>query len=148
MATMSFKDAMAGFSDVLYARAMEHMAENRRNSLLSTPGIRANARASMTFDMTLGKGGLANVSVNRYFAGFMLHCTAWIESPEPGVMLAGYIHSSEGGGLELGKIAAEQRVQFELKTSFWHSTSLSVHLRTTPTLPEGTVLKVRMEIDY
>ncbi|MBN1207385.1 MAG: hypothetical protein JXB05_21075 [Myxococcaceae bacterium] len=147
MATTTFRDAMAGFSDVLYARAMEHMAD-RRGQLLGVSGKRANARANMSFDVTLGKGGMANVSVSRYCAGFMLNCAAWIESPTQPTRVSGFIHSSDGGGVELGKLAVGERVKFELKTSFWRPTALSVHLRTTPPLPEGTVLKVRMEIDY
>jgi hypothetical protein len=147
MSTMSFRDAMAGFSDVLYARAMENMAD-RRNQLLGAPGTRANARASMSFDVKLGKGGLANLSVSRYGTGFTLHCNAWIESPDRSTVLAGHIHSSDGGGTEFSRLSPGQRVEFELKTSFWRSTTFTVHLRTTPVLPEGTLLKVHMEIDY
>lgn len=147
MSTMSFRDAMAGFSDVLYARAMEHLAD-KRNKMVGVPGMRANARAKMSFEVKLGKGGLANVSVSRYCTGFTLQCNAWIESLDPSVVLAGHIHSSDGGGIEFGSLYPGQRVQFDLKTSFWRSTTLAVHLRTTPALPEGTVLKVHMEIDY
>jgi hypothetical protein len=138
---------MAGFSDVLYARAMEHMAD-RRNQLLDVAGRRANATASVSFDVTLGAGGMAEVSVKRYCAGFTLHCTAWVEAPTRATVLSGHIHSSDGGGTEFGKLAAEQRLRFELKTSFWRPTALSVKLRTSPPLPEGTVLKVRMDISY
>ena len=147
MSTMSFRDAMAGFSDVLYARAMEHMSD-RRNQLLGTPGIRANARASMSFDMKLEKGGLANVSVNRYCAGFTLRCRAWIDLPDSLGRVSGYLHSSDGGGVEFENLHPDQFLQFELKTSMWRSTALSIHLRTMPALPEGTVIQVHMEIDY
>ncbi len=147
MATTSFRDAMAGFSDVLYTRAMEHMAD-RRNQLLGAPALRANARANMSFDMKLGKGGLANVSVSRYCAGFTLRCRAWIEAPGATTMLAGYIHSSDGGGIEFTNLSPEKPFHFELKSTFWHSTTFTIHLRTTPALPEGTDLKVHMEIDY
>jgi hypothetical protein len=147
MSTMSFRDAMAGFSDVLYARAMEHMAD-RRNQLLGAPAIRANARANMSFDMKLGKGGLANVSVSRYCSGFILRCRAWVDAPGTSTVLAGYIHASDGGGVEFTKLHPDQRLQFELHSSFWRSTKFMVHLRTTPALPEGTVLKMHMEIDY
>jgi len=147
MSTMSFRDAMAGFSDVLYARAMEHMAD-KRNTKMGVSGMRANARAKMSFEVKLGKGGLANISVSRYCTGFTLRCNAWIESPTPFVAVAGHIHSSDGGGRAFGSLYPGQRVQFELKTSFWRSTDFTVHVRTTPALPEGTVLKVHMEIDY
>jgi hypothetical protein len=147
MSTMSFRDAMSGFSDVLYARAMEYMAD-RKNHLLATPGMRAGARANMSFDLTLGKGGLANVSVSRYCAGFTLRCHAWIDVPGVMTRVSGHLHSSDGGGVEFDNLRDQQRLQFELKTSMWRSTTLAIHLRTTPPLPEGTVLKMHMEIDY
>lgn len=148
MATMSFRDAMAGFSDVLYARAMEKMADKRR-LLLDLPGsTRANAHSSMTFDVTLDKGGTANLSVGRYFAGYALRTTVWIEAPNAAPVMSGYIHSSDGGGTEFANVRTGRRLQFELNTSFWRATTLSLFLRTTPALPEGTALKVHMDIDY
>ena len=147
METMSFRDAMSGFSDVLYARAMEHMAD-KRQVLLGAPGARANAHEHMSFDVTLGKGGLANLFVSRYCAGFTLRCSAWVEPMSVPTVLAGYLHSSDGGGIEFKSLAEDQRLKFELKTSFWRPTVLTMHLRTTPALREGTVLKVHMDIDY
>jgi cold shock CspA family protein len=147
MSTMSFRDAMAGFSDVLYARAMEHMAD-KSSSLLGAEVRKANARAKVSFEVKLGKGGMANLSVSRYCTGFTLHCNAWIGSLEPGTVVAGHIHSSDGGGKSFSNLHAGQRIQFDLKTGFWSSTMFTLHLRTTPVLPEGTVLKVHMEIDY
>ncbi len=137
---------MAGFSDVLYARAMEHMAERR--NLLGASRMRANAHAKMSFEVKLEKGGLASLTVSRYCTGFTLHCTAWIGLRDPSTVVAGHIHSSDGGGTEFNTLYPGQRIQFELKTGFWRSTAFTLHLRTTPALPEGTVLKVHMEIDY
>ena len=147
MSTLSFTDAMAGFSDVLYARAMEQMAD-KRNHLLASQGMRANARANMSFDVKLEKGGQAKLSVRRYCAGFTLRGTARIELPNELTWMAGYLHSSDGGGVEFDHLRSGQGLQFELHTNMWRSTDLTLHLRTLPALPEGTVVKVRMEIDY
>ena len=147
MNTMSFGEAMSGFSDVLYTRAMEHIAD-RHKPLVGAPGLRANAHSRMTFDVTLGSGGLAEIAVSRYCAGFALDCTAWIETPDPSVKVAGSIRSNDGGGTEFTGLEQQQRLQFELQTSFWRSTTFTVRLSTTPALPEGTVLTVCMEIDY
>lgn len=147
MSTTTFGDAMAGFSDVLYARAMEHMADKHKH-LLDAGSMRANARAAMSFEVKLEKGGLANISVKRYCAGFTLRCTTWVELPDKLTWMSGYLHSSDGGGTDFDRLRSEQRVRFELKTSMWRSTELTLHLRTNPALPEGTVVKVHMEIDY
>jgi hypothetical protein len=147
MTTLSFTDAMAGISDELYAQAMVRMSD-KRCQMLGVPGLHANARTSMAFELKLGPGGQANVSVKRYCSGFTWDCSAWIESPIPGTILAGYIHSGDGGGTEFTEATPGQRLRFELKTNLWARTEFSVHLRTTPALPEGTVLKVCMDIRY
>lgn len=147
METLSFTDAMATISDELYAQAMARMAD-KRSQLLGVPGLHANVRTSMAFEVKLGKGGLANVSVKRYCSGFTLDCTAWIEAPVPGTILAGHIHCSDGGGTEFKDLHPGQRFRFELKTNLWARSTLALHLRTTPALPEGTVLKVCMDIRY
>jgi hypothetical protein len=147
MATMSFGEALSGISDVLYAQAMERMAD-KRTVMLGVPSVHANARAHMAFDVTLEKGGMANISVSRYCAGFDLACTATIQTPEPRTLLSGHIHSSDGGGLEFGEVRPDQPLRFELKTNLWRRTTFTLHLRTTPALPEGTVLKVSMDLHY
>jgi len=145
--TLSFTEAMASISDELYAQAMARMSD-KRSHLLGVPGLHANARTAMAFEVKLGLGGLANVSVKRYCSGFTLDCNAWIEAPVPGTVLAGHLHSSDGGGLEFTELQPGQRLRFALKTNLWARTTLSLHLRTTPALPEGTVLKVCMDILY
>jgi hypothetical protein len=145
--TLSFTEAMAGISDELYAQAMARMSD-KRSQLLGVPGLHANARTSMAFEVKLGPGGLANVSVKRYCSGFTLDCNAWFEAPVPGTRIAGHIHSSDGGGTEFKDVEPGKRVRFELKTNLWARTTLTLHLRTTPALPEGTVLKVCMDILY
>jgi hypothetical protein len=147
METLTFTDALASVSDELYAQAMARMAD-KRCQLLGVPGLHANARTSMAFEVTLGQGGMANASVKRYCSGFTLDCSAWIESPVPGAVVAGHIQSSDGGGAEFVELQSGQRFRFELKTNLWARTTLSLHLRTTPALPAGTVLKVCMDIRY
>jgi hypothetical protein len=147
MVIMSFTEAMAGISDELYAQAMARMAD-KRFQLLGVPGLHANSRTNMAFEVKLGPGGAANASVKRYCSGFTLDCTAWIESPLAGTLLSGKLQSSDGGGLEFTDIHPGQRLKFELKTNLWARTELSLQLRTTPALPEGTVLKVCMDIRY
>jgi hypothetical protein len=147
MATTSFGEAMAGFADSLYARAKERMAD-RRTQLLSGPRARANARARVAFEVKLGPQGAADVSVNKYCAGYALHCTAWLESSHPATVVSGFLRSSDGGGSDFTRLRPEQRLQFRMETGFWRSTTFTVHLQTVPALPEGTVLEVCMDIDY
>jgi hypothetical protein len=148
MSTSSFRDAMTQLSELLYARAMEHRGEARRIHTPGKAGARANAQAHLSFEVKLEEGGVANVEVNKYCAGYTLSCAATIDSPYAGTVLAGHVHSSEGGGAVFGNFRAGKCLKFDLGTSFWSSTTFTLHLRTAPALPAGTVLKVRMDIDY
>jgi hypothetical protein len=138
---------MGGFADSLYMRAKERMAD-RRSQLLSGPRARANARARVAFEVKLGPKGAATVSVNKYCAGYGLSCTTWFESPVPGTVVSGSIRSSDGGGSDFTNVRDGQRIQFRMETGFWRSTEFAVNLQTVPALPEGTVIKVCMDIDY
>jgi len=148
MATTSFTDAMGHLSETLYARAMEHRGEARNIHTPGKPGVRANARTQLSFEVRIEEGGGANLEVNKYCAGYTLSCELDIESPYAGTVLSGHVESSEGGGLVFGNFRPGKRLKFDLGTSFWGSTAFTLHLRSSPALPAGTVLNVRMDIAY
>lgn len=148
MSTMSFMDAMAYLSEMLHTRAMEHRGEARNIHTPGTPGVRANAQAQLSFEVKIVEDGGATLEVNKYCAGYTLSCEAEIESPYEGTVLSGHVHSSEGGGAVFGNFCPGKKLRFELATSFWGSTAFTLHLRSSPQLPVGTVLKVRMSIAY
>lgn len=146
--TTSFTEAMSHLSDTLNTRAMEHRGEARNIHAPGMPGTRANARTQLTFEVKVDEGGDARVEVDKYCAGYTLSCEARIDSPHPDVVLSGHAYSSEGGGAVFGNFRAGKRLRFELATSFWGSTTVTLHLRSAPALPAGTVLTVHMDIDY
>jgi hypothetical protein len=139
---------MAHLSETLYTRAMEHRGEARNIHTPGKPGARANARTQLSFEVKIVEDGGATLEVNKYCAGYTLSCEAEIESPWAGTVLSGHVHSSEGGGSVFGNFQPGKRLRFELATSFWGSTTFTLHLRSSPALPVGTVLKVRMDIAY
>jgi hypothetical protein len=148
MTTTNFTEAMSHLSEQLYAQAMEHRGEARKIHTPGKAGARANVQTDLAFEVKLEEGGVANIEVNKYCAGYTLNCEAVIESPYPGTMLAGHVHSSDGGGSVFGNFRAGKSLRFELGTNFWRSTTFTLHLRTVPELPAGTPLKVRMNINY
>lgn len=147
MASATFRDAMGDLSELLYARAMKHRGSNKRIHTPGKPGARADAQTQLAFEVKLERGGVAEVTVNKYCAGYVLNCSAWLETSHPTVRFAGHVSSSDGGGKVFGNLSPWQRLQFELRTSFWSATTFTLRLQSTPPLPEGTVLKVRMDID-
>ena len=148
MSATSFTDAMAHLAELLNARAMEHRGEARTLHTPGQPGTRANARTQLSFEVKIEEGGGANLEVNKYCAGYTLSCELDIESPYEGTVLSGHVESSEGGGRVFGNFRPGTRMRFELGTSFWSSTTFTLHLRSSPALPAGTVLQVHMDIAY
>jgi hypothetical protein len=144
----TFTDAMASLSEMLNARAMKHRGEARDIHTPGKPGVRENAQTQLCFEVKIEEGGGANLEVNKYCAGYMLSCEAQIESPYADTVLSGHVESSEGGGLVFGNFHPGKRLRFDLGTSFWGNTTFTLHLRSSPALPAGTVLKVRMDIAY
>jgi len=146
--TTSFTEAMSHLSETLNARAMGHRGEVRNIHTPGMPGGRANARAQLSFEVTVEEGGGASVEVDKYCAGYTLNCEAQVEPLQVDTVLSGSVYSSEGGGAVFGNFRAGKRLRFALATSFWGSTAFTLHLRSAPALPAGTVLTVRMDIDY
>jgi hypothetical protein len=122
--------------DVLNAGAREHMS-GKRDTVLSSSGMRAKARAKMSVEVKPGNGGLAYSAVSRYCTGSAPGCSAWIESPDLSV---GQIRSSDECGAEFGNLYMGKRVQFEFKTSFGRSRTVAVY-------PEGPELRAHLEIN-
>ena len=144
----TFTEAMSHLSETLNTRAMEHRGEARNIHTPGVPGARASARTQLTFELKVDEGGGATVEVDKYCAGYMLSCEAQVDSAYADTVLSGSVFSSEGGGSVFGNFRAGKRLRFELATSFWGSTKFTLHLRSAPALPAGTVLTVRMDIDY
>jgi hypothetical protein len=145
--TLSFSDAMTRLSETLYSSAKVHV-NTRRSGQLTAPRLNADAWEYVNFDLKVDAKGEVNTQVSKYCAGYVLRCTAWIESDDPGTRISGSILSSDGGGLRFEGVGSGQPIRFELPTSMWHTTKFSVSLKTTPALPEGTALKVRIRISY
>jgi len=143
----SFNDAMARLSETLYSSAKVHV-NTRRSGQLSAPRLNADAWEHLTFDLKVNAQGEVNAEVSKYCAGYILRCTAWIESGDPTMRFSGSIHSSDGGGTDFTNVNSEQAIRFELLTSMWHTTKFSVKLKTFPGMRAGSTLQVRMRIGY
>jgi hypothetical protein len=145
--TLSFNDAMARLSETLYSSAKVHV-NTRRSGRLAAPKLNADAWEHLTFDLKVNAQGEVNAEVSKYCAGYVLRCTAWIESSETATRFSGSILSSDGGGTEFNNVSSEQAIRFELPTSMWHTTKFSVKLKTLVGLRPGSTVQVRMRIGY
>jgi len=145
--TLSFSDAMNRLSDTLYSSAKVHV-NTRRSGRLTEPTLTADAWEYVTFDLKVDDKGEVNTQVAKYCAGYVLHCTAWIEFDGPATRVSGSMFSSDGGGLRFEGLSSGQAIRFDLTTSMWHPTKFSVKLKATPGMPAGTALKVRIRIGY
>jgi hypothetical protein len=145
--TLSFSDAMTRLSETLYSAAKVHV-NTRRTGMLMETKLTADAWEYVSFDLKVDEQGEVNTQVAKYCAGYQLRCTAWIESDDPAMQVSGFIRSSDGGGIRFESVRSGQAIRFEMTTSMWHMTKFGVSLKTTPGLPAGAPLRVRMRINY
>jgi hypothetical protein len=79
------------------------------------------------FDFTIDKDGLATYSTSQYGAGKTIHCTGTITSPTDTFSVD--ISSSDGGGGHWDNVKTGDQIKFDLKTSFWHNTKITVKIK-------------------
>lgn len=83
----------------------------------------------------LDGSGNYQYEASKYGAGVTLHCTAWIEYPNATYSVT--IKSSDGGGGHWDNLEPNQKVKFDIKTSFWHSTKVTIDIHANVTNVDG-----------
>lgn len=82
----------------------------------------------MSFDFDLDEDGSFSIVKSKYGAGITVEATAEIDHPAARYDVT--ITSSTGGGGEWTGVQAGEAVSFQIQTSFWKSTEITVSLRT------------------
>jgi hypothetical protein len=82
---------------------------------------------SLPFNFQLDSNGQYTYSVSQYGAGKTLNCSAYISNPNATFDIK--ISSSDGGGGQWNGIVANQQIHFNIETSFWHSTTITVYIK-------------------
>ena len=145
--TLSFSDAMTRLSDTLYSSAKVHV-NTRRSGMLMETRLSADAYEYVSFDLKVDDKGEVSTQVAKYCAGYLLRCTAWVDSDDPAMRVSGFIRSSDGGGVRFDNVSSREALRFELTTSMWHPTKFAVSLKTTHGLPAGAPVRVRIRVNY
>lgn len=83
----------------------------------------------------LDGNGNYHYEISKWTAGVTVNFTAWITDPE--AIYDVTITSNHGGGGTFNNIPTGQHVSGSLKTSFWHSTTITVDLHASVTNQSG-----------
>ena len=89
----------------------------------------------------LDGNGNYHFEASKYGAGKTVHCTAWVDSPDATYNVT--VKSSDGGGGTWSGLKVKQQVHFDLHTSFWHNTKITVDIHGSVTNVDG-----KAEIQY
>lgn len=102
--------------------------ESAKEDLLpdSSKPVSFQGSGSIDIPFHLDGSGKYHYEDSKYGAGVTLQCTAWIEYPNATYSVT--IKSSDGGGGHWDNLEPNQKVKFEIKTSFWHSTKVTIDI--------------------
>jgi hypothetical protein len=100
----------------------------KKGALASDPtkpvGVQGKGKIPVPFH--LDNNGYYHYEASQYGAGATVHCTAQIDFPDGTYTVT--VRSSDGGGGHWENLKAKSPVKFDIHTSFWHSTTLTVDI--------------------
>lgn len=103
-----------------------------------------NGGGTIPFELRLDGNGNGHYEISKRGWGVTISATATILEPS-GAMFNLVVHSSDGGGGEWYNVSTGQSVSCKLKTSFWHSTKITVDVHCNK---PNTTLKARLDYNY
>lgn len=113
----------------------------RAGELSSEARAGVQGSGEIPLDFTLDQNGNASYETAQYGAGKTVHCVGVITGPDDTFSIT--IKSSDGGGGHWDNVRTNQQFPFDLQTSFWHKTQITVqvHAATARNKPGHGVLK-------
>lgn len=105
------------------------------DSTTSSFSLQLNEVGEKDFPFFLDDNGRCHFEVEEFGGGLTANCVVWFESPEAIYSLS--IVVSDGGGGQWSNIQTNQKVEFEIRTSIWHKTKVTIDGRATVTNQNG-----------
>ena len=122
---MDLKQVFDEIFQAVISSAEKNLEANKKNTLPdSTRPECLKGSGAIDFDFELDKNGNYHYKTEEYGAGVTIHCTAWITDPDATYSVS--IKSSDGGGGHWENVHVNQKLKFDLQTSFWHKTKITV----------------------
>lgn len=100
-----------------------------RNLGMARAGVLSNAvktSGEIRFDFTLDQSGNASFEASKYGLGFTVYCEAFIIDPNDTYSID--VKVSDGGGGHWDNVKVNQELKFDVCTSVWHETKVTVRL--------------------
>jgi len=116
-----------------FEKIFKEVNESLRNNLeayekgtlpTSSKPVGLRGGGSIPFDFDLDASGNYHSGAEQYGLGVTVNCCAWIESPNASYTLK--ISSSDGGGGHWENVKSGQKINFNIQTSWKHSTKITV----------------------
>ena len=112
------------FQDVMKS-VEKNLEAHKKNALPdSSKPVDMNGSGSVDFDFHIDGNGNYHSEFEQYGAGVTVHCIAWVTDPDATYTVT--ITSSDGGGGHRENVHVNDKLTFDLKTSFWHKTKITV----------------------
>lgn len=115
--------------DIIFSQLQKHvenqLAGNDEFPKATTQSC--NGGGTIPFEIDLDRNGNAHYQISKKGWGVTISATATIQEPG-GAVFSINVRSSDGGGGDWSNIPTSGSVSCKLKTSFWHSTTITIDI--------------------
>ena len=115
--------------DIIFSQLQKHvenqLAGNDEFPQATTQS--SNGGGTIPFEIDLDRNGNAHYQISKKGWGVTISATATIQEPG-GAVFSINVRSSDGGGGDWSNIPTGGSVSCKLKTSFWHSTTITIDI--------------------
>jgi len=133
---MSFKQAFDEIFRAVVQSVEENLNAYKNNTLPdSSKPISLQGQGTIPVELDLDGNGNNHTESQQYGAGKTVQCTAWITDPVATYTIT--IKSSDGGGGHWENVHVNDQLKFEIHTSFWHKTTITVDIHATVANQKG-----------
>jgi hypothetical protein len=108
--------------------------EHQRLADSSKP-VDLTGQGSIPFKFHLDGNGNYHFEAQQYGGGVTVHASAWVNAPDGTYTVT--VKSSDGGGGYWENVKPKQKLNCDLKTSFWHKTTITVDIHANVTNKDG-----------
>lgn len=134
------ENAIDGIFQTLTADINSNLAVNEESApARSVKELKGSGTIPCDFD--LDANGNYHCERSKYGAGSTVRCTAWFDNPNATYNLT--VKSSDGGGGSWANLKVKQQVHFDIETSLFHNTTITIDIHASVSNVRG-----HAEIEY
>ena len=132
------KSALDKIFDSVVQNISEHVESHNKGETVASNALKG--AGSLPFSGHLDGNGNFNFSCSKYGTGVTISFSAAIAEPAGTYTL--HISSSDGGDYHFSNVHANQPIEGKLRTSFWHSSKISISIHSDTVKDTNVIGKV------